>query len=204
MFKNRNTERLVLMANICKERVVIVANCREDMAEVLEMMARNVVAGPNEEYYFTSEKIDNATGDIEALYSLVYRTDYMNHLCLFAAEPDEVAEWGFVEPLSFVKNHPVFEVEIGLKWAPSELPDEFCANLDPERFGWSCTKDGEAFDYRFLVANKRLVDASEVAEKVAVAKKTEDSAEDLATIAYRLAMSGIDVSDYEPYEEGEE
>lgn len=192
------------MANVCEERVVIVANAVEDMAEVLEKMARIVVTGPNKEEYFTTSEIDNAVGDMDALHSLISRTDGMNHLCLFAVQPDTRAESGWVGSVDTIQGHPVFDVEIGLKWSGSEQPAAFCSALDSSRFGWSVSDGGEAYEWDYLEIDGKFIDACDMPKKIKSSDSWKNRVKDLSRIAYHVNLSGIDPWGYEANDWDEE
>lgn len=192
------------MANICDQRIVIAAETKDDMAKAIKEMAFNVVNGPNGEEYFTKEDIENATGDADALYELIKRTQgTMNLLCLFAAEPDSRTESGWMGwRIDTVAGHPVIEIDIGVKWSESFDPDKFCSSLDSNHFGYSISAGGEAYEWMELSIDDDYFEASEIAEKVAKSQKAKDKAKSLNKIAYHVNLSGIDPSIYE-YDEAD-
>ena len=181
------------MANICDQRVIIAANTKEDMAEVLEKMCQNVLDSPNGEEYFSKKDLENAKGDADALYELAKSPcGTMNLLCFFAKEPDSRVESGWMGwRIESVAGHPVIEIEIGVKWGDSFDPGKFCEKLDKGRFGYSISAGGEASEWMGLSIDDDWIEAKDLEDAVAKSNKAKNQAKSLDKIAYHVNLAGV-------------
>lgn len=136
------------MANICTQVVVIA--CKDDGSaiELIGSMADN--AGVS---------LDPAPRDCKTAFKMLdgmLTRDRRNRLVLFAKEPDTRSEGSF----SYVTEYggrPVIHIDMALKWAPSNQPDEFCEGLDEERYGWVIATGGEWCEYEDITIDDEFM-----------------------------------------------
>ena len=187
------------MANVCDERIVIVSENEAEMVKLLEWMAANVLEGPCKEDYFTAQEVEQAAGDMNALYELIRRTaGTMNLLCLFMTQPDTRAESGWLAwRIAEVHGHYVFESEIGLKWSKSFDIDSVMDELTKKGYACSVSDGGEAYEWEELSIDGDYIVAGEVSAAVEKARRLQDSSKNMQTIARRYNLAGIDAELYD-------
>jgi hypothetical protein len=186
------------MANICEERIVIVSENEDDMVKLLEWMAQNVLEGPCKESYFSAQELEQASGNMTALYELIRRTaGDMNLLCLFMTEPDTRAESGWLAwRIAEEHGHYVFECEIGLKWGQSFAIDSVMDELTQRGYACSVSNGGEAYEWESLDIDGECLEAGEVFEAVEKAQRLKSSSKNMQTIARRYNLAGVSADLY--------
>lgn len=188
------------MANICDQRVVIVAEDDAAMAEALKAMCENVLNGIVGESYFKRDEFEAAGADMDAIYELMRRcNDGMNLFCFFAKEPDTRTESGFMPwRIDHIHDHPLVSFDIGAKWSASGAPYSFCSQLDKGKYGFSIVCSGEAYEWDFAEADGHYYDGAEFIEAVEAAQKGSYPKK-LSAIAQKSALSGASIDIYKCY-----
>ena len=186
------------MANICDQRVVIVASTDADMAECLEKMARNVLDGIVKDHYFKEEELKAASGQCDKIYELLKRCQgEMNLICFFAPEPDSRTESGWMGwRVEHEKDFPLIELDIGVKWGPSYDLGEFCEQLDPKRFAYSISDGGEYCEWEYVSIDGDWIEGPDVSSAVDKARKNKTTAKSMEKIAYWTNLAGISADLY--------
>ena len=126
------------MANICDQRLFIVAVDDESAKELLSSMSENFKAATNVDLLKGIGSEANWKIQAEAIERGTY--DY-NLLCLLDTDPDVGSEGcSFSAETQYGK--PCVRIDLGLKWGPYPL-EYFCDQLDPERYGCASINGGE-------------------------------------------------------------
>ena len=185
------------MANICDQRVVIIAKTDEDMKECLIKMARNVLDGIVGEHYFKNAELEAAT-DANGVYELLKRCQgEMNLICFFAPEPDSRTESGWMGwRIEHEKGFPLIEIDIGVKWGPSYDLGTFCDQLDPKRFAYSISDGGEYCEWEYISIDGDWIEGPDVIDAVNGAYKKKTAAKSMGKIAHWTNLAGISADLY--------
>jgi len=127
------------MANICDQHLHIVSATEDDAGDLLKVMAGNLEATTGID---ALAGLDDGAGWEDLADALSDAICEVNGLCLISQEPDADAESGWLCAM-MTEGGPCVSLNMCLKWGPSFQVAEFCAGLDPERYGCATVNGGE-------------------------------------------------------------